>query len=390
MPILFAFTWQAIVDFLVLTTAIYWLLKWTRQTRVLRILVGLGGLVILGHVVSWLRLPVTAWLLQVTVIGGVILLVMVYYPDIRHALTHLDFLDRWLLPRRREPASVNAAISEAAFALASQHLGALVVVAGRDSMRSYLTGGVSLQADPSAELLIALFQKTSPLHDGAAIVEDGRITYAGALLPLTFREDLPNEYGTRHRAALGLAERCDASVVAVSEERSEVSLTSTGRVRRAKDSNELSTWLAEGANRPSGFSRRHLRMILFGNFRIKIAALAVAISISLFGGFAGSSVRTFLAPVEFVGVPGGLEVCQVSANTVSVQVRAATWLFDTLSDHQLVARFDLTNMSEGLHSLEIEADTLSLPPGFSLDGTTPSVLRFRLTRKQLARGERPQ
>ena len=115
-------------------------------------------------------------------------------------------------------------IAEAMFDLARDRIGALVVIVRRDAILELLEGGVALGAEISSELLKAIFQKDSPLHDGAVIIDGDRALKAGVVLPLTQRQNVASFYGTRHRAGMGLAERCDALVTVVSEERGEVSL----------------------------------------------------------------------------------------------------------------------------------------------------------------------
>src|SRR6266480_5446235 len=120
--------WQNVVDFLVLVTVIYWLLCWGRQTRVLRLFVGIAGLVLGGSLARQLDLVVTAWVLHVAAIAAVVLLVVVYHSEIRHALTHLDPLNRLVRPVPLEQTPEGLAIAQAAFALAAIRRGALIVL----------------------------------------------------------------------------------------------------------------------------------------------------------------------------------------------------------------------------------------------------------------------
>jgi len=189
--------WQNIVDFLVLVTVIYWLLRWGRQTRVLRLFVGIGALVLTGSLARQLDLIVTAWVLHVAAIAAVVLLVVVYHSEIRHALAHLDPLNRLVRRMPSEPTSEGIAIAQTAFALAATKRGALMILARKDSLKNLLTGGVPLEGMISREILDAIFRKVSPVHDGAVVIEAGRISRVGVFLPLTSREDLPNHWLSR-------------------------------------------------------------------------------------------------------------------------------------------------------------------------------------------------
>ena len=224
--------WQNVVDFLVLATAIYWLLIWGKKTHALRIVVGIGGLVALGSLAQRLGLPITAWVMHLAALTSVVLLVLVNYSEIRYALTHLDPFSRLLRPRPPGQNSDVAAIAEAAFSLAEARRGALIVLRGNNQLDHLLVGGIPLGGQISKEILEAIFRELSPVHDGAAVIDDGHISRVGVFLPLTNRADLPNHYGTRHRAALGIAEQTDAIVVVVSEEKGQVSLVERARIVR--------------------------------------------------------------------------------------------------------------------------------------------------------------
>jgi len=268
--------WQNIVDFLVLVTVIYWLLRWGRQTRVLRLFVGIGALVLTGSLARQLDLIVTAWVLHVAAIAAVVLLVVVYHSEIRHALAHLDPLNRLVRWMPSEPTSEGIAIAQTAFALAATKRGALMILARKDSLKNLLTGGVPLEGMISREILDAIFRKVSPVHDGAVVIEAGRISRVGVFLPLTSREDLPNYYGTRHRAAIGLAEQSDAKVIVVSEERGEVSLVEDSVIRRMENVTDLIQQMPRAGTSESSLSSRKIRARLFGNLKLKVLAFGMA------------------------------------------------------------------------------------------------------------------
>lgn len=215
--------WQTVVDFLFLAVAFYVMLRWARSARALRIALGIVGLHALALLARQLDLVVTSWLLDFLSILAVVLLLLVFQPELRRVFMGLDSALRRFPRVRSASMQNNQEIAEACFDLAPARVGALIVIVGRDSIGELLEGGVSLGADISSKLLKAIFQKESPLHDGAVIIEKDRISKANVVLPLTHRPDVPAFYGTRHRAAMGLAERCDALVMAVSEERGQVS-----------------------------------------------------------------------------------------------------------------------------------------------------------------------
>jgi uncharacterized protein (TIGR00159 family) len=376
--------WQSVVDFIVLTVVTYWLSNWARQTRVLRLFVGIGALVLTGSLARRLDLIITAWVLHMAAITAVVLLVLVYHSEIRHALTHLDPLNRLVRAVPAGQPTDSVAIAEAAFALAAAYRGALIVLCGNDPLENILIGGVPLGGRVSREILEAIFRKVSPVHDGAVVIEGGQIARVGALLPLVSREDLPNSYGTRHRAALGLAELTDAKVIVVSEERGEVSLVEGATLRKMKTAAELLHLIQRPDQSLTDRSNPKLVRCLLGNWRLKLSAIGIAGLIWGLVFMTGSSVRTFTVPIEFENVPAGLEIAEPTNAMIAVQLRAATRLFSTLDESQLVARVNLSGMKDGLYSVTVRADNLSLPPGILLEQALPPSVRVRLVSRQAA------
>ncbi len=362
--------WQGAFDFVILAVALYALLRWARQARALRIAVGVAGLHGGALAARYLDLTITSWVLDGTAIVTVLLLLVVFQSELRHALLRFDAVLRL---RPQSPASLpkrEQMIAQAAFALAQTGVGALFVLARRDTVLELSEGGLLLDAEVSTELLVALFQKLSPLHDGAAVVRGDRISRAGVVLPLTDRTDIPAFYGTRHRAALGLAERCDALVIAVSEERRQVTLVEGRGTRLMPSAAELAAALRSLENRTTLSLSGRLRHAFTAHLGFKFAALGLA---GLFWSTSvlPTTVRTISAPVEFARVPAGMQIVSQSADTLEVQVRGNGWIMDSLSLRGLVARFDLSRARAGRLRLEVKARAFDLPPGVTVDQVSP-------------------
>src|SRR5262245_60293755 len=249
-----AFRWQSIVDFVVLAAAISLLLRWSLEARALRLALSVLLLRLAALISEQLGLLITSWVLDAATVVALLVLVVVFQPELRRAVMRLDLPGRAAHERQ---LPVLAAVSAAAFALAKDGCGALIVSVQDDSIAELVTSGVRMSARTSPELLQALFQKSSPLHDGAVILDGDLLTQAGAILPLTQRP-VPDYFGTRHRAGLGLSERSDASVVVVSEERREVTLMRQGRadvIRTADDLMSALTRATPADARRSGHAR---------------------------------------------------------------------------------------------------------------------------------------
>jgi uncharacterized protein (TIGR00159 family) len=352
----------------------------------MRIALGVVGLHALALLARHLDLVVTSWVLDAAAILATLVLLLIFQPELRRAFMRLDTaLKRWPLPAViRHQAS--QAIAEAAFGMARLQLGALLVITRRDSINELVEGGIILGSAISSELLEAIFQKLSPLHDGAAIVEGDKLVRANVVLPLTHRQDLPVFYGTRHRAAVGLAERCDALVIVVSEERGEVTLMDGGRIHHIADPEQFVAAL-EGLLSPAREGvATGVRRFFSTNLSLKFAALCLA---GLFWGMSflasGTTVRTLSVPIEFSNVPAGMVVGSQSADTLEVQVRGSPWIMDSVNLERIVGSFNLGGLQAGSHTLRLKPESLALPPGIVVDRVTPETVRVQVAIAQAQR-----
>jgi uncharacterized protein (TIGR00159 family) len=372
--------WQNIVDFLVLFATLYMLLRWGKDARALRMTLAIAALRAGALLAGQFDLAITALLLDAASLVAIVLLLIAYQSELRHALMRLDFVG-WLVPYRRKVTIEKAAraVSSAAFALAHARIGALIVVTRRDSISDLIEGGFNLGGEISPEILEAIFQKDSPVHDGAAVIEGDYITRIAAILPATQRMDIPRGYGTRHRAALGLAEKCDALVVVVSEERGEVNLMRGREILKMDSAGMLESKLEEAQPGLRFRAEARLKQLFFGNLGLKAVALALSLAfwwISFF--LVGHSVRTVTIPVEFSSVPANTEISRLSTSTVQVQIRGSAWILDSVSLNTLVARLDLAGAKEGPHTLNVNEATLDLPPGLRIQDISPRQITFNL------------
>ena len=340
-------------------------------------MVGLHALALLAR---HLDLVITSWVLDAAAIFAVILLLLIFQPELRGAFMRLDSaLRHW--PRLQSALSEsNRAIADAMFDLAQDRLGALLVIVRRDAVVELLEGGVALGAEVSPELLKAIFQKASPLHDGAVIVDGDQAIKAGAVLPLTQRQNIPSVYGTRHRAGMGLAERCDSLVIVVSEERGEVSLMLGLDIHLQAGREQLLQALED--LRPSDRHPPTNRVfhIVFANIKLKLGAVGLAGVIWAMSFLAaGTTIRSVAVPIEFSDVPPGMEISEQSADNLEVQLRGSPWVIDSISLEGLVARFDLGLSHSGWNTLQLVPGTLDLPPGIVVERVTPGRIRVRIT-----------
>ncbi len=370
--------WQSGVDFFVLAIALYLLLRWSRQARALRLALSILALRVGALLARQLELLITSWVLDAATIIAILALLIVFQPELRRALMRFDIMGR---ASNREQVSALSAVSTAAWSLARARCGALIVLARKDSLAELTTPGIVLNGRVSPDVLVALFQKESPVHDGAAIVEGDLITRVGAILPLTLRSHVPEQYGTRHRAAMGLAERSDALAVVASEERGEVTLMWENQMRVMTDADALLATLrsmgGQSAARP-GLSLGTLRAPALRLQATAIALAALVWSVTFL--FPGRSVQVRTVPVEFTNVPPSLTVAGQSTDTLQVWLRGNQFLFDTLDLNALAARCDLGAAHEGMNAIPLRAAAVDVPFGLKVEAVTPREVKVRLLR----------
>lgn len=233
----------AVLDILLISLAIYWLLLLLRGTSAWTVLRGVSLLLVGAFLLArFFDLQVVNWMLENMVTGLVIGVIVVFQPEIRRVLDRLGRTG-WQLALVRQDAdqTVDVAV-RAASRLARQRYGALIVFERETGLQEVIDTGVELNAELSAELLGSIFMPNTPLHDGAAIVRGDQVIAAGCTLPLT-ESALQADLGMRHRAGVGITEGTDAIVIVVSEERGSMGLAAQGRMRTNLDESELRTRL---------------------------------------------------------------------------------------------------------------------------------------------------
>jgi len=368
--------WQSLVDFAVLAGAIDLLLRWSRRARALRLALAILACRLAALLARQLNLLITAWVLDAALFVALLVLLVVFQPELRRALMRLDPRG-FAAPEEALPALAPVAI--AAAALARQRCGALIVVVRRDWFRGEIAAGRSIDADVSAELLESIFQKGSPIHDGAVLIHGERIVRAGAVLPLTHRVDVPEEYGTRHRAALGLMERSDALITVVSEERGEVTVMCDGHIERAAGADRVLQALAPFALAPRTSRPSRWRVPSVSQWRVTAAAVVLAAAVwGVTFLVPGRDVREQTVRVEFVNVPPGLEIASQSADRIEVWLRGSAFVFASVDVTDIVARFDLTSAHPGVNRIAVQPAAFDLPPGVRIAGVAPREVRLRL------------
>jgi diadenylate cyclase len=235
----------AVLDIVILAVIIYQLLLLIRGTRAVHMLVGVVGLVVLHFVTrpGLFYLPAFHSVLGNLLLYIPFVVIVLFQNQIRQALARFVRSPLQALIPRRPQDRLAEEVALAAASLASQRRGALIVIERELGLRNFYETGIALDALVSYDLLVSLFTEGALLHDGAAIIGEGRLKAASCYLPLTMTPRLSRTYGTRHRAAIGITEESDAVAVVVSEERGVISLAEAGRIVEDLDAQGLTDLL---------------------------------------------------------------------------------------------------------------------------------------------------
>ncbi|MEW6348374.1 MAG: diadenylate cyclase CdaA [Thermodesulfobacteriota bacterium] len=375
-------TWVNLLDIIILSCLIYYPLTWFAWTRAVQILVTLMviGLAYFGAIRAGLIL--TSYLFQYLWAALIVLLVIVFRPEIREMFDRAAPIR--LLTGRRRTESDSSQVEEMARAvmeLARTRLGALIVCQRLDGLVNLALRGIKLDAIVSAETLLTIFQKQSPLHDGAVIIKGDRIVEASSILPLSRDEGLSSKYGTRHRAALGISERSDALVVVVSEERGEVSLVEQGRIVLVKSQSDLIKALEDGlTQRPAvlSSSSRGISGFFLGNLHVK--GLSFATAIVLWFAVVGPRWAEvgMSVPIQYANLPADMEITGQWVDKVDVRVKGSESALANLQPGSVRAVIDLTHLVPGLNYVRISNRNLLVPPGISIKQIRPSDLHLKI------------
>lgn len=370
--------WQDVVDILINSYILLRVYILFQGTNAFRVLVGVTSLWILQEVAASIGLILTSWAIRGITAAAAIIIIVVFRNEIRAALQVRNlktFL--WGFPGREQSTPVEV-ITESVFQMAKKRTGALIVLPGKEDLGEVIHGGITWNGTFSQEMLLSIFWPQNPVHDGAVILKDQQITEVGVLLPLSQRQDLPSYYGTRHRAAAGLAERTDALVIVVSEERGRVSIARDNVLKPVIDTEELSEII-----------RKHLKLKHIspvrqqGRERLKLtvaASLSLLIMTGIWFGFTRSqdTIIALNVPIEYVNRPVSFEILDTSVDEARLQLFGSSALIKSLKPGQVGVRIDLSKASEGRNTFTVTQDNIILPPGVSLNKIQPAVLDVTL------------
>lgn len=362
-PIITNLRFQDVLDILFLAVLVYHLYLWFWGTKAFKALVGLVALGIVFTVARFWGLFLTTWVFQILWQVLILLIIILFQSEIRQVLERVNPLQIFGLRALSKSAGWIPNFASGIFALAEQKIGALIIFERTDVVDELITGGTSLEGEPTSEILLSIFQKESPLHDGALLIRKGRITTVGSYLPLSSAGDLPTKWGTRHRAALGLSERCDAWVVVISEERGEVSLAQGRQMVPVGSQEQLSRMIQEAITPPAAEINlwERARALMVHRWPYKLGTLALVFLFWLLLAGQQNFEVSIEVPLEMKNIPLNMEVVNPVDPLVRITVRGLRKDAATLSNRNVHAEIDLTGTSVGNRIFRITRDQIVLP-----------------------------
>lgn len=371
-----------IADILIMTLLVYQLYSWFRKTRALQVVLGLGSLVLLYIVTKNFGLFMTSWVLQELGTVIFIVIVVIFQGEIRQALYRFSLL-RNFFDKNDEASLLDIpGVVSTVFSLAEKRTGALIVFERKEKLDDYLLHGVAMDSLVSSQLLASIFENGAPLHDGAVVIKNSRISEASSHLPLSLSSELPQYFGTRHRAALGLTEKTDALVLVISEERGEISYAAAGELTAIKSREELSALLEASVVAASpALPKVSLRQRFSKNLLPKFVTLLLVTLCWLLINVRQGGVQTVTAQVKFHDLPESLVLKHDLPAELNVQLKVLSNLFTSANKFEIAALIDLSRIREGANSITVDENAFELPLGVSVEKVSPSVLNIIAEKK---------
>ncbi|MEO8493507.1 MAG: diadenylate cyclase [Planctomycetota bacterium] len=372
------------VDITIIAVFLYSALVWFRETASRRIAVGVTAIIVLYFLAVTFNLYLTSQVLHAGFAIVLIMLVVIFQEDLRRGLERLATIGAFRQFRQTvPPPSELDTLVEATFAMAEAKVGALLVLQGRDELDRHIHGGIPLGGQISKPLLDSIFDANSAGHDGAAIIRGGRVDRFAVHLPISKNREEIGPRGTRHAAALGIAERCDALTIVVSEERRIVSIAEDGRLQAVVSPAELKGRLEQFmAVKFSVQTESPWRQFVVRHWPTKALALLLAMVAWILFAYNPSTIqRTFEVPIEYRNVPAGLVLAESAPGETRVTLSGTEPAYRLLEPATLKISLDLATAVEGSLKVAVEPANLNTPANLSLYGIEHNTIRLYLSKR---------
>ncbi len=368
--------WQDVVDIIINSYIVFRSYILFRGTNAFRVLIGIALLWFFQKLALSMGLIITSWAIQGITAVAALIIVVVFRNEIRSVLQAKNLKTIiWGVSQKPNTTPVEI-ITDSVFELSRKHTGALLVFPANEDIDEFIQGGIPWRGVVSKEMILSIFWHDNPVHDGAAIISRDRITDVACILPLSHSNDLPSHYGTRHRAALGLAEVSDAMVVVVSEERGTITVAKDSRTYSITRKEELKQHLQEHmGDMPKHIDQRKEKI------EISVAALVSFLFIVGVWFSFSRGVETLMnieIPVEYTNRNSEMEIIDTSVNSVTLNLSGSGSLIKSIRPEQVKVKIDLGKVTGGKNSFLITDENVFLPPGIVLKSVSPPIVEVTL------------
>jgi diadenylate cyclase len=370
-----------VLDVLVVAVILYGILLWLKQRRSRAVVVGcaaVAGLYV-GARVFGMYLTLSFFHAGLTAI--LVSLVVIFQDDLRRLFERFAHASAFVRHDQMAPeATTLDLVAEAISTLAKNKIGALLVFEGREPWDRHTRGGIPLNGQISLPLLCSIFHPESPGHDGAVVVSRDRVKAFAVHLPLSANLIEIGQAGTRHMAALGLAERSDALIIVVSEERGTISVAEAGKLEQSVSADDLQGRLARYYQRQLAAPGVVKRRDWLRNLPLKLAALALASLLWVSVAYRVETIqRTVAVPIEYRNLPADLVLDDPRPTEAQVTLSGAERVFD-FDPQTLVVSLDMKTARPGWQEFVLTHDSLEKPVGLTVQEIEPRVIRLRVQR----------
>jgi diadenylate cyclase len=375
-----------LIDVLIVTVMLWVALTWLKNTRARLAIPGMAFLGVLYLLAQRMQLQLTTWIFQGFFAVFVLVIVVVFQEDLRRLLESITV---WSF-RREAPSPSRTALDlivRVCARFAQDRVGALLILPGRTPLERHLQGGTALDGRVSEELLQSIFDPRTPGHDGAILLNGDRVERFGIHLPLSTDWNAIGQGGTRHAAALGLAERSDALCIAISEERGTISIARNGNLLELPQAEtlhrELSSFLsyARPHSGRKGVSGLHQR--IFSQWREGLFAVALA-SIIWFVSVPGMSLTQMdrTVPVIVDNLPEGYTLISMEPEEIEITFEGRRRDFLLASSNQFEIHIDALLVQLGRRTFQVTPDIVTHPDNLRFVGSAPDKIRFNIEKSE--------
>jgi len=371
-------SWRSVLDILLIAAGLFFLYRTLLRLGTWKIMAGILLALVVFILANALQLKGIEWIYHNVSNVAVLGLIIIFQPELRKVLEKAVSVPPHRL--RDQDAPLYALIGDALVKLAQERCGAIIVFPGKELINSKISGGYQLNAVPSLPLILSIFDSNSPGHDGAVIIEGGKLTQFGVRLPMSQSTRLSEEYGTRHHAAMGLAEQTDALALVVSEERGRVSIFVNGEMHPVRTADEI-TGAIVAHQREMGFLNRDSAPKIRKRTIFQIAAsliIAIVFWSTLIISQREVVERVLPATIDYTTPAEDLVLVGEKANEVKLYLSGPKSEIDNLANNPPSVKIDLSKMAKGSQTIIITSENLRLPKGITLLDTSPQQLKLTL------------